>query len=77
MTYGDGVTIADLSTIAAELAVIAEGTDRYRQRVADLGQANLGGKHDDLLAAIHEADRSLRSAQRALLRASRIALLGR
>ena len=61
MTYGDGVTTADLSTIAAELAVIAEGTDRYRQRVADLGQANLGGKHDDLLAAIHEADRSLRS----------------
>lgn len=71
-TYGWTVTNADLSTIAAELAVMAEGTERYRQRVADLGHVNLDGKHDDLLAAIHEADRSLRTAHRALLRASKI-----
>lgn len=72
MTYGDQVTTPDLTTIAAELAVMAEGTERYRQRVSDLGQGNLGGLHDDLLAAIHEADRALRTAQRALLRASRM-----
>jgi hypothetical protein len=51
---------------------MAEGAERYRQRVADLGQMNLDGKHDDLLMAIHEADRALRTAQRALLRASKI-----
>lgn len=72
MTYGWAVPNADLTTIAAELAVMAEGAERYRQRVADLGQMNLDGKHDDLLMAIHEADRALRTAQRALLRASKV-----
>ncbi|MEY3679922.1 MAG: hypothetical protein ACO27U_02915 [Ilumatobacteraceae bacterium] len=63
----------DPSTIAAELAVIADGTERYFERVRELGSANLGENLDDLLAAIHEAERSLRSAHRALLRATRIA----
>ncbi|MEY4248252.1 MAG: hypothetical protein RIS69_1799, partial [Actinomycetota bacterium] len=30
MTYGDAVPNADLTTIAAELAVMAEGAERYR-----------------------------------------------
>ncbi|MCE2763055.1 MAG: hypothetical protein LW627_00875 [Ilumatobacteraceae bacterium] len=63
----------DLSTIAAELAVMAEGTARYQERVAELRSGNLGEQHDDLVAAIHEAERALRSAQRALMRANRIA----
>jgi len=66
------VTTTDLATIAAELAVMAEGTDRYRDRVADLARRNLG-EHDDLLSAIHEAERALRTAQRALTRANKLA----
>lgn len=63
----------DLSTIAAELAVMAEGTARYQERVAELRSGNLGEQHDDLVSAIHEAERALRTAQRALMRANRIA----
>ena len=63
----------DLSTIAAELAVMAEGTARYQDRVAELRSGNLGEQHDDLVSAIHEAERALRTAQRALMRANRIA----
>lgn len=63
----------DLSSISAELAVMAEGTNRYFERVRDLGSVDLGEHHEDLLGAIHEAERSLRTAHRALLRAGRIA----
>ena len=63
----------DLATIAAELSVMAEGSERYAQRVADLGASQLNGEHDDLLTAIHEAERSLRVAHRALARAQRLA----
>lgn len=63
----------DLSTIAAELAVMAEGTARYQERVAELRSGNLGEQHDDLVSAIHEAERALRMAQRALMRANRMA----
>lgn len=66
------MTTTDLATIAAELAVMAEGADRYRDRVADLARRNLG-EHDDLLSAIHEAERALRTAQRALTRANKLA----
>jgi hypothetical protein len=67
------VPTKDPSTIAAELAVIADGTERYFERVRELGSSTLGENLEDLLAAIHEAERSLRSAHRALLRATRIA----
>jgi C4-dicarboxylate-specific signal transduction histidine kinase len=67
------VSNKDLSTIAAELAVMAEGTARYQERVAELRAGNLGEQHDDLVSAIHEAERALRTAQRALMRANRIA----
>ena len=66
------MTTPDLGTIAAELAVMAEGTDRYRDRVADLARHNLS-EHDDLVSAIHEAERALRTAQRALTRANKLA----
>ncbi|MBU3718062.1 MAG: hypothetical protein FGM45_07120 [Actinobacteria bacterium] len=67
------MTHRELATIAAELAVMAEGTDRYFDRVRELGSANLGEHLEDLMSAIHEAERALRSAHRALARASRIA----
>lgn len=67
------MTTDDLATIAAELSVMSEGAERYAQRVADLGASRLGGEHDDLLSAIHEAERTLRVAHRALARAQRFA----
>ena len=66
------MTSSDLATIAAELAVMAEGTDRYRDRVDALARRNLA-EHDDLVSAIHEAERALRVAQRALVRAHKLA----
>ncbi len=68
----------DLSTIAAELSVIADAVDRYGQRVTTLVQSELpridpDGRHDDLLSALHEAERSLRTAHRGLARAQRLA----
>jgi hypothetical protein len=68
----------DLSSIAAELAVIVDAVDRYGQRVTGLAQGDLPqldpeGRHDDLLSALHEAERSLRIAHRGLARAQRLA----
>ena len=71
--YGDAVSNKDISTIAAELSVMAEGTARYQERVAELRTGDLGEQHADLISAIHEAERALRSAQRALLRAHKFA----
>jgi len=62
-----------ISTLAAELSVMADGTDRYYERVRDMGAVGLGENLADLLSAIHEAERSLRIAQRALARAARLA----
>lgn len=72
------MTSIDLSSIAAELAVIADAVDRYGQRVTDLVQGELPrrdpeGRHDDLLSALHEAERSLRVAHRSLTRSQRLA----
>lgn len=63
----------DLATVAAELSVISEGTDRYAERVAELASGRIDGEHDDLLSAVHEAERALRVAHRALSRAQRLA----
>lgn len=63
----------DLSTIAAELSVMSEGTARYQERVAELRTRITGDEHDDVVAAIHEAERALRTAHRALTRAHRFA----
>ncbi|MFM8858172.1 MAG: hypothetical protein ACKOI2_13435 [Actinomycetota bacterium] len=72
------MTSIDLSSIAAELAVIADAVDRYGQRVTDLVQGELPrldpeGRHDDLLSALHEAERSLRVSHRGLTRSQRLA----
>jgi hypothetical protein len=65
--------MADTLTTAAELAAAAEAIDRYRERVGDLASAHLGTEREDLVAAIYEAERALRSAQRLLQRAARVA----
>lgn len=66
------MTPEDLATVAAELSVMSEGTDRYAERVADLASSRIDGEHDDLLSAVHEAERALRVAHRALARAQRL-----
>ena len=55
------------------LAIIADSIGQYRTRVADLAQPFVGTTRDDLVTAIHEAERQLRNAERGLIRAARIA----
>lgn len=65
---------AAVRSTAAELSVVADHVDRYRDRVQGLVRPLLGTKHDDAVSAVYEAERSLRSAARALERA--VKLLG-
>ena len=58
---------------AVELATIADGVGQFRRRVADLAEGWIGSERDDLVTAIHEAERQLRAAERTLLRAARTA----
>jgi len=54
---------------AAELAAIADNVAQYRSRVAGLAEPWVGSERDDVVSAIHEAERQLRSAERSLTRA--------
>ena len=60
------------TSTAAELAVAADHVERYRERVASLVTPLQGGDHDDVVAAMYEAERALRSASRSLDRAVRL-----
>jgi cob(I)alamin adenosyltransferase len=62
-----------VDSTAAELASIADNVDQYRRRVGDLAERFAGSDREDLVAAIHEAERLLRSAERGLNRALRLA----
>ena len=50
---------------------IADNVSRYRERVGGLAEPFRGGDRDDVVVAIHEAERQLRSAERSLSRALR------
>ena len=54
---------------AAELAAIADNVAQYRSRVAGLAEPWIGTDRDDVVSAIHEAERQLRNAERTLYRA--------
>jgi len=54
---------------AAELSAIADNVAQYRTRVARLAEPWIGTERDDVVAAIHEAERQLRNAERTLNRA--------
>jgi hypothetical protein len=54
---------------AAELAAIADNVAQYRSRVAGLAEPWIGTERDDVVTAIHEAERQLRNAERTLIRA--------
>jgi len=61
------------SSSNAVLSVIAEHVDRYRQEVADLAPEHQQAQRDDVIAAIYEAERALRTATRLLRRAAKLA----
>jgi hypothetical protein len=61
------------SSTAAELSAAAEAVAGYRRRVVDLVGPHLGPDRDDLIAAIYEAERSLRTCERLLQRALKLA----
>jgi hypothetical protein len=58
---------------AAELSAAAEVVSSYQRRVGDLAAPHLGTERDDLIAAIYEAERALRTAERLLQRAAKVA----
>jgi hypothetical protein len=61
------------SSTAAELSAAAEAVSVYRRRVVDLVGPHLGPDRDDLVSAIYEAERSLRTSERLLQRALKLA----
>ena len=64
---------ASTESTAAELATIADNIGEYRARVAALAEVHIGTERDDLVGAIHEAERQIRVAERALTRAIKTA----
>ncbi len=60
------------STVSAELGAAADAINRYRTRVAALVET-IGPNHEDLVSAMYEAERSLLSAERLLVRAEKLA----
>jgi len=58
---------------AAELSAAAEAVAGYQRRVAALAGPHLGTEREDLVAAIYEAERALRTAERSLQRARKVA----
>jgi len=57
---------------AAELAAIADNVAQYRRRVAGLAEPWIGSDRDDIVSAVHEAERQLRNAERTLNRAIKV-----
>ncbi|MFW2334613.1 hypothetical protein [Ilumatobacter sp.] len=59
----------DPTSAAAELHVIADTVDRQRDRVGGLAEPFLGTEREDVVATVHEAERQLHIAARAIRRA--------
>lgn len=59
----------DPSSAAAELHVIADTIERQRDRVAGIAEPYLGTEREDVVSTVHEAERQLHIATRALRRA--------
>lgn len=64
-------TTPDPARVAAELNVIADTVERQRERVGALAHPFLGSDREDVVATVHEAERQLLMAGRALRRALR------
>ena len=61
----------DPTTAVNELSVIADTIERQRERVATIAEPFLGTERDDVVTTVHEAERQLLMASRALRRAIR------
>lgn len=59
----------DPASASAELHVIADTLDRQRDRVAAVAEPFLGTEREDIVTTVHEAERQLLIAARALRRA--------
>ena len=59
----------DPRPLAAELHVIVDTIDRQRERVGALAHPFLGTEREDIVTTVHEAERQLQMAARALRRA--------
>ena len=59
----------EIASAAAELAVVADTIERHRERVASLVTPFLGTEREDVVVSLHEAERQLLIAARALRRA--------
>ncbi len=59
----------DASSAATQLSVIADTVDRQRERVASIAEPFLGTDREDVVTTVHEAERQLLMASRALQRA--------
>jgi hypothetical protein len=59
----------ETASAAAELAVMADTIERHRERVRSLVTPFLGSEREDVVVSIHEAERQLLIAARALRRA--------
>ncbi|MDJ0770400.1 MAG: hypothetical protein QNJ12_16510 [Ilumatobacter sp.] len=60
---------SDPASASAELHVIADTVERQRERVAAIAEPFLGTEREDVVTAVHEAERQLHVAARALRRA--------
>lgn len=59
----------DTTSAANELHVIADTIQRQRERVAAVAEPFLGTEREDVVTTVHEAERQLLMATRALQRA--------
>lgn len=59
----------DPTSAAAELHVITDTVERQRDRVAAIAEPYLGTEREDVVTTVHEAERQLLIAARALRRA--------
>jgi hypothetical protein len=61
----------DVNVTIADLSVVADAIDRYCDRVSAAADPYLGSEREDVITIVHEAERQLRIAARALHRAVR------
>lgn len=59
----------DTARAFAELSVMTDALDRLRARAASLAEPFLGTEREDVVTAVHEAERSMLMAVRAMQRA--------
>ena len=59
----------DPASAANELHVIVDTIDRQRERVGAIAEPYLGTEREDIVTTVHEAERQLLMAVRALRRA--------